>query len=591
MKTKQIIASVLTSTLCIATLSACAGKETNTPSESTAPQQSEESKQKEESSQAPQQSENSAEETKDSALHTLLIRDGEKHAQITATFLNTSSGSTKKIVMTKTEEDDDHTTFTCENDTSLYNMVYLSYGEDTVTKPVAFNRFTCGWYLKDSLLLPYAEGMDLRYDPDFETKTFSFDGYEKTVYIWTPKDYDKNAAEKYSTIYLFDGQTVLTTGVERGMDNDKESWNVSESVECMMSQTDNKAILVCIATGDEHRSDELIPDIGTLREYPEEPLESSQRGNAFADFVCDTIMPYVQENYNVYDDAAHTSLAGSSFGGLETFYAAISHPDKFGTAGVMSPSFQVFEPEAWVRFLQDKTSPDSAPLLYFYAGAFSGDNGDVAEMIYNMLRDMGYPKEKLLFEKYEDGKHTPTYWRNIFPEFLEAMFTQKAETITCGVPVEYIYRISFDDIPKDVSISPDDPRLSDKNNYIYFDNSETKWEQVYAYWWDALPTNKISGALYDGPWPGHKMEQIEGTDIYRIIMPMGPTMIVFSSGVTDDEVAKGVYAYQTADMPYSDRKNAGQIFRIDTSKEAKPGRKSEKTKFVFPEGGWFEYHD
>ena len=39
------------------------------------------------------------------------------------------------------------------------------------------------------------------------------------------------------------------------------------------------------------------------------------------------------------------------------------------------------------------------------------------KMIYNMLRDMGYPKEKLLFEKYEDGKHTPTYWRNIFPEF------------------------------------------------------------------------------------------------------------------------------------------------------------------------------
>lgn len=60
MKTKQIIASVLTSTLCIATLSACAGKETTPSSESTAPQQSEESKQKEESSQAPQQSESGA---------------------------------------------------------------------------------------------------------------------------------------------------------------------------------------------------------------------------------------------------------------------------------------------------------------------------------------------------------------------------------------------------------------------------------------------------------------------------------------------------------------------------------------------------
>ena len=46
-------------------------------------------------------------------------------------------------------------------------------------------------------------------------------------------------------------------------------------------------------------------------------------------------MPYVNENYNVYTDAEHTALAGSSLGGLETFYTVLSHPDKFGTGGVM----------------------------------------------------------------------------------------------------------------------------------------------------------------------------------------------------------------------------------------------------------------
>ena len=590
MKSKKIITGLLTSALCLSMLSACVG---NGAPESEDSVQPEESKQTELSGkdEKRQTEENQTEKSmlEDNKLHTIYIRDAGKSDKMTASFFNTMNNATVDVTMKKTDEGADYFTYSCEADTSLYNMVHLMYGDNTESKDVAFNSYVAGWYLKDGRLLPYAEGMDLKYDPPFETKNFKFDGYDKTVYIWTPSDYDKASDEKYSTIYMLDGQTVLATGMERGMDSDTDSWNVSESVTGMMSVTDNKAIVVCIVTGDQNRSNELIPDLGELNNRGPEPIESTKRGNAFADFICDTIMPYVQENYNVYTDAEHTSLAGSSLGGLETFYAVLSHPDKFGTGGVLSSSFWAYADETWEKFINDKVNMENAPFLYIYAGGYATDNGDATEPIYNMLVEKGYPKDRFVFNKYEPGQHMPLYWRNIYPEFLQAMFMQKVEALECGIPVKYTDRMNLNDIPKEVSIDPNDPRLNDKDNYIYFDNSETKWDNVYAYWWDAIPTNKISGGLYGGEWPGIQLEQIEGTDIYRLIMPMGPSMIVFSSGITDEEVRKGVIAYQTADMPYDDQKNAGQIFRIDMSKEAKAQRGLEKTKFKYPAGSWYDY--
>ena len=110
--------------------------------------------------------------------------------------------------------------------------------------------------------------MDLKYDPEFDTHKFSFDGTDKSVYVWTPKGYDKNSDEKYPTIYMFDGQTVLATGRDRGMDSDTESWNVSESVTAMMSVTDYKAVIVGISNIEGNRDDELVPDIGNIKKIP-----------------------------------------------------------------------------------------------------------------------------------------------------------------------------------------------------------------------------------------------------------------------------------------------------------------------------------
>jgi len=143
-------------------------------------------------------------------------------------------------------------------------------------------------------------------------------------------------------------------------------------------------------------------------------------------------------------------------------------------------------------------------------------------------------------------------------------------------------------------------------DYIYFDNSQVKWEKVYAYWWqdDYSRTYDLEDNDYgcvtkvndDGTtgyeptkFPGTAMTQIPGTDVWQARVPFGATWIIFNSGKSDEQIWAGETGYQTADLKFDPTANAGQIYVIDASVEPKKGRAIEKTKFKYNEGEWKDY--
>ncbi len=142
------------------------------------------------SSQNPQSSEATSDQ-KNEDVRKLYIRAPKKEYGMTATFINTSSGKTTDVEMKKSGETEFDSVFCCEADANLYNMVHVTYGTIT-SMDVAFNSFVSGWNLVNRDLLPYVEGTEPSYDPQFETKKFQFDGRDKNVYIWTPADYARS---------------------------------------------------------------------------------------------------------------------------------------------------------------------------------------------------------------------------------------------------------------------------------------------------------------------------------------------------------------------------------------------------------------
>lgn len=356
-------------------------------------------------------------EKKSGDSHTLYFRDASKSKEAVATFFNSDTGESTEVKMERGSEDDEAVTFTCEGNTSEYNMAYITY-DSISTDKFAFNKCTSGWYNSDHGFLPYTYGREINYSDSYDDVTLTCNGYDKTVHIRTPDDYDPKSDEKYSTVYLLDGTAMVFLGLDGMQLTDSELAN--EQVRAMTSVTGKKAIIVAVETfGDNNnytRDDELIPDLGKMAHQ-----EGTSKKNAkqTADFIGNTLIPYVQEHYNVYADAEHTSIAGTSLGGLGAFYITMEIPDKIGTVGALSPSFWTYDDNAWRSFLSDKKLDETAPFIYIYTGG-KNDTGKEAKEMYERLKDMGYPQEKLAFHYNENGGHSVPFWRAIFPEFLEA---------------------------------------------------------------------------------------------------------------------------------------------------------------------------
>ncbi|MFT2588654.1 alpha/beta hydrolase-fold protein, partial [Escherichia coli] len=64
-------------------------------------------------------------------------------------------------------------------------------------------------------------------------------------------------------------------------------------------------------------------------------------GAAYIDFIAKTLKPFIDAKYRTRKGPDYTYIAGSSMGGLISWYAMIKYPDIFGGAGIFSPSFWV----------------------------------------------------------------------------------------------------------------------------------------------------------------------------------------------------------------------------------------------------------
>lgn len=365
----------------------------------------------------------------DKKTHTLYFKDSLKSGKATVTFLNSVSKESKSVKMKRIREEKSFDVYSCEGDTSVYNTAYITCGKDK-TREFAFNKCVSGWHKTKETFLPYTYDDDeTEYYHDFDDVTLKGFGYDKKVHIEKPEGYDPSSKEKYATVYLLDGHDMAPIKNENrtGL---KGAPVAAEQVRAMCKVTDTKALVVAIENI-MARDNELVPDIGESEDekrFGHEKYESMD-GSQLSDFIADTLVPYVRKHYNVYTDALHTSIAGASLGGLEAFYITMEHPDIFGTLGAFSPSFWEYDKATWNKYLSAKSFGDDSPFLYIYTGNERDDVGPFPYEMYNRLKNMGYPEEKLAYHQNEKGAHEAAWWCNMFSEFLSGMIFRSIEPL------------------------------------------------------------------------------------------------------------------------------------------------------------------
>ena len=234
-------------------------------------------------------------------------------------------------------------------------------------------------------------------------------GGTRRVWVYLPPDY-ATSSKRYPVLYMHDGQNVFDDSTSFAGE-----WGVDETLDSLHARGDRGVIVVAVDNGGNMRMQEYSPWATRFGEG---------KGDPYVDFLVKTLKPWADAKYRTLPDREHTAIAGSSMGGLISFYAALKYPEVFSKAGIFSPSFWI-APAAYEMATRTKLAGDVR--YYMISGSLEGDNPQVYrgyhERMADTLTKAGLkPGRNLVSTIVPLGKHNEAFWRREFPAAYQWLF-------------------------------------------------------------------------------------------------------------------------------------------------------------------------
>jgi alpha-glucosidase len=200
-------------------------------------------------------------------------------------------------------------------------------------------------------------------------------------------------------MYMMDGQNLFDE--ETAFD---QPWLVHGHMDRLAYK--NQCIVVGIDNGGLFRGSEYLPN-------HHHKLFRHGEGDQFIQFIAKDLKPKVDQHLRTLPEREHTMIAGSSMGGLISFYAATRYAETFGKAGVFSPAFWLYPS---ILHLKPKV------FSKIYVMASKTESKGMSKTIrktYDALKNAGYPDEIIRVIIKDKGKHNEVFWGKQFGPMLE----------------------------------------------------------------------------------------------------------------------------------------------------------------------------
>jgi predicted alpha/beta superfamily hydrolase len=238
----------------------------------------------------------------------------------------------------------------------------------------------------------------------------------RRLWLYLPPDY-ATSSKRYPVIYMHDGQNVFDAATSFAGE-----WGVDETLDSLHAAGDWGAIVVAV----DHAGGQRIT------EYSPWPTRfGNGDGAAYVDFLVKTLKPWIDARFRTMPDRLHTAIAGSSMGGLISFYAALKYPEVFGRAGIFSPAFWIAPAAYDFAARHQRNLPD--PRFYIISGAREGAAGEPAgvyqrdqqRMVEKLVGAGIKPQAELIALIAADGTHSEWFWRREFPAAYRFLFNRE----------------------------------------------------------------------------------------------------------------------------------------------------------------------
>jgi enterochelin esterase-like enzyme len=219
--------------------------------------------------------------------------------------------------------------------------------------------------------------------------------------IYAPPGYD-NSNEKYPVLYLLHG------GGE-----DERGWATQGKTDLILdnliAEKKAKPMLIVMMDGN--------VGSGGLAGFGEQSLRM------FENELKHAVIPFVEKNYRVEEDAKNRALAGLSMGGLQTLYAGIKNTNMFSYLGVFSSGWWANQPalsNPQYEFMKNNATTINNNLKSFWISM--GGKEDIAHRNCQiMMKKFDEVGVKYTYSEYPGG-HTWPVWRNNLYNFAQVLF-------------------------------------------------------------------------------------------------------------------------------------------------------------------------
>lgn len=219
-----------------------------------------------------------------------------------------------------------------------------------------------------------------------------------------PPGYDPKSSRRYPTLYMLDGQNLLTHEHHAG------GWRAAEALESVAHGHEGEPMII-VGVHAKDRMNEYTPAA--------DPAHGGGKANTLLRYLSDELIPHVEATYKTRG-AARRALGGSSLGGLFGTHVMATRPELFSSYFINSPS--VWWNGKMILGEVAKAKDLATKRVVLYNGGDSDGRID-AEELRDLLATRGLRFGSNLFHWTQpDAGHDEGAWASYMPRGLSLLF-------------------------------------------------------------------------------------------------------------------------------------------------------------------------
>ena len=232
----------------------------------------------------------------------------------------------------------------------------------------------------------------------------------RRAFIWLPDSYETELDKHYPVLYMFDGHNIFRDEFAAF----GKSWGMEE----YMRYTGKDLIIVAVECNHNgnHRLQEYAPVSYRNKDH------GSIQGKApvYMKWLVNQLKPYVDKTFRTLPDREHTSLAGSSMGGLIALYGVTVYNHIFQRGACLSPSLWVSPGKVLEMVARAHIRRDTS--IYMDYGELEMFNhASTAEAMISTAHLLLTKRVNLSLRIVPGGSHSEASWEKQIPIFMECL--------------------------------------------------------------------------------------------------------------------------------------------------------------------------